>query len=241
MTSPQTNRRRDDFAADQLPPIPGGWQTKTVRIGEDHFKLTLPQNADALLEDSLAGADTKWKEPDPYWAHLWPAALPMSRFVMSHDWRARSRSGCRVLEIGAGIGLAAATSGLDVTFSDYEPVAIEAALGNAHQNGLSAKRLLPDWNDPVHAEFSVILGCDVVYEPQNHEPILALLDTMLESDGVCWIGGCGRQHVSQFCEMEGQRRFCVRLFDQNHHTLEQPVFNRFQLITLQHNESSVTT
>ncbi len=123
------------------------------------------------------------------------------------------------LEIGAGIaltGLAALARGLAVTFSDYDERAIDLALFNARQNHLEqhAARLLLDWREPIDRRFPVIFGCDVIYEKQNHRPILGLLEKMLAKDGQCWITDPGRHQADAFLELLAKSPFQSR-----HHTL----------------------
>jgi 2-polyprenyl-3-methyl-5-hydroxy-6-metoxy-1,4-benzoquinol methylase len=114
--------------------------------------------------------------------------------------------GTEALEIGAGIaltGLAALCRGLPVAFSDYDQQAIDLALYNARQNNLhqNAEGLLIDWRQPIDRRFRVIFGCDVIYEKQNHRPILGLLETMLERNGQAWISDPGRHQADSFLEL----------------------------------------
>ena len=119
------------------------------------------------------------------------------------------------LEIGAGIaltGLAALSRGLRVTFSDYDRRAIDLALFNARENRLdrNAAGLLLDWRHPIDRQFPVIFGCDVIYETQNHYPILGLLETMLARDGQCWISDPGRYHADAFLALLADSPFSAR-------------------------------
>jgi len=119
------------------------------------------------------------------------------------------------LEIGAGIaltGLAALARGLHVTFSDYDRQAIDLALFNARENRLSdnAEGLLLDWRQPIDRQFPVIFGCDVIYERQNHRPILGLLEKMLAPEGECWITDPGRHHADAFVELLATSPFQAR-------------------------------
>jgi predicted nicotinamide N-methyase len=123
------------------------------------------------------------------------------------------------LEIGAGIaltGLAALACGLSVTFSDYDQRAIDLALFNARQNQLEkhAEGLLLDWRQPIDRQFPVIFGCDVIYERQNHGPILGLLEKMLAREGECWITDPGRHQADAFLDLLARSPFQSR-----HHTL----------------------
>jgi hypothetical protein len=130
-----------------------------------------------------------------------------------------SYSAIHALEIGAGIaltGLAALARGFSVTFSDYDQRAIELALFNARQNHLErhADGLLLDWRQPIDRQYPLIFGCDVIYERQNHLPILGLLEKMLAQDGECWITDPGRHHADAFLELLARSPFQSR-----HHTL----------------------
>jgi predicted nicotinamide N-methyase len=126
-----------------------------------------------------------------------------------------SRIAIQALEIGAGIaltGLTALTCGLAVTFSDYDQRAIDLALFNARQNDLDchAEGLLLDWREPIDRQFPVIFGCDVIYERQNHRPILGLLEKMLARDGACWITDPGRHQADAFLELLARSPFQSR-------------------------------
>lgn len=123
------------------------------------------------------------------------------------------------LEIGAGIaltGLAALARGFAVTFSDYDRQAIDLALFNARENQLEerAEGLLLDWRQPIDRQFPVIFGCDVIYERQNHRPILGLLEKMLAKEGQCWITDPGRHQADAFLEL-----LAASPFQFQHHTL----------------------
>ena len=123
------------------------------------------------------------------------------------------------LEVGAGIaltGLAALARGLAVTFSDYDQRAIDLALFNARENHLDerATGLLLDWRQPLDRRFPVIFGCDVIYERQNHRPILGLLEKMLSKDGECWITDPGRHQADAFLDL-----IAASPFQAQHHVL----------------------
>jgi predicted nicotinamide N-methyase len=123
--------------------VPGGWSERTVVVGPHSFRLLLPTEPDAFLEQLEDPATTAQPHfADPYWAKLWPAAINLAAGVVRRPFP----PGTRVLEIGCGsglVGLAALASGCDVTFSDYVPKAVELALENAARNGYPQGRGLP--------------------------------------------------------------------------------------------------
>jgi predicted nicotinamide N-methyase len=209
-------------AASELPSIPGGWTQRDFALAGRTLRVTLPASPDAFLDDPEVLAANRRDDYMPYWSYLWPASLETAVAVLNHDWQrfsppiskgGQGGSRClptggeiRALEIGAGIaltGLAALARGLSVTFSDYDQQAIDLALFNARQNGLEqhAEGLLLDWRQPIDRQFPVIFGCDVIYERQNHRPILGLLEKMLAQDGECWITDPGRHQADAFLEL----------------------------------------
>lgn len=200
-----------DLEGAPLPDIPGGWTTREVAVAGHTFCLTLPAAPDAFLDDADVIAAHNRDGYMPYWGYLWPTSLEMAAAVLKHDWQA----GLRVLEIGAGIGLAGLAglaAGLYVTFSDYDPQAVGLALHNARQNGWTgAQGLLLDWRNPISQQFPIIFACDVIYELQNHVPILNVLDAMLADGGECWLADPARHQSEAFIALAQRRGYACRL------------------------------
>lgn len=204
-----------ELRARELPPIPfgdiaGGWREQTLRIGDHEFRMTMPADPDALLDDPAVREANVRDNYMPYWGYLWPASLEMSRELLEQPWPA----GTPALELGAGIGLtgvAGYAAGLEVTLSDYDRDAVVLALHNARQNGFHhAKGWVFDWRAPDPARtFPVIFGCEVIYERCNHAPILVLLRVMLDRDGVCWIADPNRHQAEHFLRDAAAAGFVV--------------------------------
>jgi hypothetical protein len=215
-----------------LPAIPGGWEDKTITVGGREFIITLPADPDAFLDDPDVQAAHARDEYMPYWPYLWPASYSMAEAIFRAEWI----HGTPTLEIGAGIGfvgLAALARGLRVTFSDYAVDSVQLALHNARQNGFQeACGISLDWRAPTSVQYSVIFGCDVVYDTANHRPILNLLDKMLAGDGVCWLGDAGRQHGGAFWKLAREWGWHVELWDAAGRHLGEPIVGAFQLMVL---------
>lgn len=217
-----------------LPDIPGGWVARDVIVQERVFDLLLPGHPDAFLNaaDSLATLATE--ERTTYWQYLWPTAIDMAQLVLRGDWKL----GLAALELGAGIGLvgvAALAAGLNVTFSDCNPMAVQVALRNARRNGFAhATGLLLDWRVPVSQRFPVILASDVLYRPENVDPLLRVIDEMLDDGGVCWIGDPGRPAVRDFVQRASDAGFGVRLRDASGRDVLFPPVGSFVLVELRH-------
>jgi predicted nicotinamide N-methyase len=106
----------------------------------------------------------------PYFAELWPAALPLARWMIGS---AVGRDE-RVLELGCGLGLVgfalAKVLGARVTLTDGSPEALELVRRAARLNAPYAhepvvERL--DWREARVAErFPLVVGADVLYAPE---------------------------------------------------------------------------
>jgi ETFB lysine methyltransferase len=204
---------------DKLPEIPRGWTTRAFELAARSLQVTLPACPDAFLDDPSVLAANRRDDYMPYWSYLWPASLETAVAVLKRQWP----SGTEALEIGAGIaltGLAALAAGMHVAFSDYDRQALGLALHNARQNGFEgrAEGLFLDWRSPIDRKFPVIFGCDVIYEKQNHEPILGLLEHMLAPEGEAWIVDPGRHLADMFLETLRERPFEV----EHHHLPREP-------------------
>jgi predicted nicotinamide N-methyase len=199
--------------------IPGGWADRSVAVGPFLFQLWTPADPDELLNQlDESAANLPPHLADPYWAKLWPAAPLLAAAVVRNP----PARGTRVLELGCGsglVGIAALAAGLDVTFSDYVPLAIELALANARRNGfLHAKGVVLDWRSADGAEeerFDLILAADVTYDRENLIPLLDTLDRRLAPAGQAWFGDAGRSPAADFVTRAGARGWRVVLFDEH--------------------------
>ncbi len=216
--------------------IPGGWTQRNVQVADRTFRLTLPADPDEFLTESELRAERTGDEADPYWANLWPAALPTARAVLRAEWL----RGARALELGAGIGLvglAGLAAGLDMTISDLNETAVTLAVENARRNGFPrARGQVLDWRAPnLDESFPVILASDIVYYEQLHSALLDAIRSLLEPDGICWIGDPGRERAFKFVRRAKARGFEVTLRDENGSDLDEPRAGQFQLIMLRPN------
>ncbi len=214
--------------------IPGGWSDREIAIGSFRFKLLTPTDPDALLEH-LEEPETATQPhlADPYWAKLWPAAPLLAAAIV----RSPPARGTSVLELGCGsglVGIAALACGLDVTFSDYVPLAVDLALENARRNGFSSsKGLILDWKAPGDEEkYLLIVAADVTYDRTNIDPLLNVLEERLAAGGEAWFGDAGRGPAGEFVDRAVKRGWQVALFDERDAPLIEPVLGIYQRIVL---------
>lgn len=215
-----------------LPSIPGGWKTREYPLPGFSVLLNQPADPDQFLEDPQVHRQNELNDYMPYWAFLWPAAVKMAACVATADWP----PGSRILELGTGlglVGLAALKAGHRVTFSDYDETALHLCRANALLNGLPEPETWRfDWRDPPQAKFPLIIGCEVTYDAPTHGALLAVVDAMLEPDGVCWLGDPGRFQATAFLERARHAGFTVDIQDALGNAIEIPSSQGFQILKL---------
>jgi len=91
--------------------------------------------------------------------------------------------GKRVLEIGCGLALSSIVlhqMGVDITASDYHPLAKEFLDDNVMSNDLfPIKYQTGNWEteNPLLGEFDLIIGSDILYEPDHVGLVSNFIDT----------------------------------------------------------------
>lgn len=221
-------------AADpSLPAIPGDWDLKTIQLAGRRITFRLPREPDLFLDDPAVQEANRVNDYMPYWSFLWPAAPPMARALARAPWP----TGSRILELGSGIGLvglAALLRGDDVVFSDYDATSLTLCRTNAQLNGFAdAETLLLDWRGDAGGEtFPVIIGCEVTYDANQHEPLLNVLDQRLQAGGLCWLGDPGRYQSPLFFKRARERGYDVRILDEQLVVHDRPRENAFQIMEL---------
>ena len=173
------------------------YHLKTVALDLGDWKLSLikVENIDDLL-DQVTDADEI-----PFWAELWPASIGLAKFIFQQQ---SVFPGKRVLELGAGVGLAgiaAKLSGALVTQSDF----LEAAFDFIRVNCLSNQApvgdlLLADWRrfPPISEKYDYLIGADILYEKTLHQDLRRICSQILKPEGVIWLADPGRDYGKQF-------------------------------------------
>jgi predicted nicotinamide N-methyase len=103
-------------------------------------------------------------------------------------------------------------AGLDVTFSDQSPAAVQMAEDNAARNGFpNAPGLVFGWEQPPvdSGTWDLLFGSDILYDRSAHRPLLTTLQQLLaagwnrldwrcrpgQRSGVC--GVCNRRWLER--------------------------------------------
>ena len=125
------------------------------------------------LAEALGISSASW----PLFGVVWPASRILAAAVCLLDL-----DGKRVLEIGCGLGLSSIVlhkMGVDITASDYHPLAKEFLDNNVLRNKLlPIKFQTGNWEteNPLLGEFDLIIGSDVLYEPAHTDAVSRFID-----------------------------------------------------------------
>jgi predicted nicotinamide N-methyase len=123
------------------------------------------------------------------------------------------------LVLGCGVGLesiALAKLGAEVWALDHVPAALRLVRRNCELNGLTpVHTLCRCWRDPTKRQrlgaYELLIGSDILYEPQAREAIAAVLSTALTPQGVAFFADPGRRGVGKFFERVAVGGFRVRV------------------------------
>lgn len=144
----------------------------------------------------------------PCWAEIWPSAMGLSRWV----WDELEFEDTDLLELGTGLGLPGIVCGLKgarVTFSDFNPSALELVKKNAIRNGLTDFAVFPgDWRDfNLTRQFQWVMGSDVFYDPKLNIYLIKVISKAAASGGNLLLAHPGRPATFAFIdELRHQRQ-----------------------------------
>jgi len=179
-----------------------------VYLPGSEFQLCVYQPTPASREELFARAKASPDRQMPYWADIWPSGLALGSFALRYADRL---AGKRVLEVGSGLGTTASAtlrSGATLVAVDYTPLALGLCRYNALVNVGASPRTFPlNWREltPRALErlraagpYPIIMAADVLYESRDIEPLIRLIDNLLEPDGMLWLSEPGRKVAARF-------------------------------------------
>jgi predicted nicotinamide N-methyase len=187
--------------------------------------LLAPVDPDALLDDPVVEQRYKADNYLPYWPIIWPSGLMMAHRILTDEtsppglpardaWLSDTDYH-RAIDLGCGLGtagIAAALRGWHVTFTDYDPEAVEFAAHNARCNGIAAGRIRAlhmDWRAPLPETFPWVLASDVLYERRLHALLLDAVEKLLAPAGTAWVSDPQRTSAEDFPLAAVERGFRV--------------------------------
>jgi predicted nicotinamide N-methyase len=154
-----------------------------VKAGGSELEILQIRNMTDYLDRLAAKAGTGPVDL-PFWAKIWNTSVFMGHLLSRAPGEDRT-----LLEIGAGVGVAglfAARAGYRVTLSDLDEDALLFSRINAIKNGLDDRvdaARVDFTKDRLDRRFDVLLGCEVLYRPQDYPGLLAFMDAHLDDEG----------------------------------------------------------
>ncbi|AOE86577.1 class I SAM-dependent methyltransferase [Pseudomonas sp. TCU-HL1] len=192
-----------------------GYQVKyqDISIGDMDFHirslLDLQQYHDPeRVAERLGISPESW----PLFGKVWPSSQVLAHAMLTMDLQ-----GKRVLELGAGLGLASLVvhrRGGDITASDYHPLSPAFLDENLRLNDLGPiKYQFADWSvlDDDLGVFDLIIGSDVIYEHGQPAVLATFIDRHSADLVEVLIVDPNRPNRASFCremaelEYEGSR------------------------------------
>lgn len=190
-----------------LPEFAGGLRRDVVTLPRSGRRLTIDRPAE--LDPLIDAVEHDPEQNLPYWAELWPSGIALGDAIALEP---QQLAGTRVIELGCGLGVtacAALAAGAGLTVCDYAPEALALCRHNARLNGshepdrairLNWRRPDEDFFEVSGAPFPVVLAADVLYESRDVQPLLHLLERLLEPNGILWLAEPRRPVAARFIE-----------------------------------------
>jgi predicted nicotinamide N-methyase len=202
-------------------------EPSSIRLGERDFTWYRVADPEVLLEAAVADGERPREELDPFWSVTWRAAQGLDRFLA--DWELPA---LRMLELGCGSGQAgtgAAARGAHVTLTDAVELALQVARLNAWPvaERMQFRRLKWGAEQLTEPKFPVIIGSDLVYDPQLFPSLEACARQHLAPGGTLllsepfrhtgdhfakWIVAAGWQQHEHAVDL-GDGRVPIRIFE----------------------------
>jgi predicted nicotinamide N-methyase len=142
-------------------------------------------------EDELGAVNV----PPPYWAFAWPGGQALARYILD---QASVVLGRRVLDLGAGSGLAAIAAAkagaYEILANDIDALALAAMRLNAEANAVAFETTSADLLAGDLGSFDVVLVGDLFYERQLAERVLACIEAAAAQGSLVLIGDPRRDY-----------------------------------------------
>lgn len=135
----------------------------------------------------------------PLFGILWPSSIILATTVAHMKLK-----GKRVLEIGCGLAFSSIVlhkMGIDITASDYHPLAREFLNTNIHNNKLPPIQYQTgnwDTDNSSLGEFDLIIGSDILYEPAHSKNVSKFIGIHSEKNVEVIIVDPNRSNRSRF-------------------------------------------
>ncbi len=188
-----------------------GYRTKTESFTVGDHDFSIRSLLDRQQYDDPQGVAEKAGVPPAGWplfGVVWPSSLMLADAISQLPI-----IGLKVLEVGCGIGMASLSMhqrGINITASDYHPLAGEFLAHNAQINQLDPIRFArSDWGKPDAAlgTYDLIVGSDILYETGHAAQLSEFMDRHARADALVMIVDPDRKQQGRFSRHMAQFGF----------------------------------
>mmetsp|Transcript_13966 Transcript_13966/g.38163 ORF Transcript_13966/g.38163 Transcript_13966/m.38163 type:complete len:357 (-) Transcript_13966:78-1148(-) len=202
-----------DARLEELPPFDKAVEVEFTTHGLKLKVLEASVDWQELLIEQAVEAPEDTLEADPYGMAIWPSAQVLAQAAAMYAGELAARPGARVLEMGAGCGLASLTMaamGVDVVATDFRKLPLQLMGESASRAGLDAKvrRQLFDVRDlsvPLPPA-DLVMAADLLYERGTAEAVAHRVAEARARGSAVLIGDVGRPNRAAF--LAELRRLC---------------------------------
>lgn len=165
--------------------------------------------------------------PPPYWAFAWPGGQALARELLNRPERVRGR---RVLDVGAGGGIAAIAAAMAgatrVTAAEIDRFALAALAINAADNGVTVALFEGDPIGRLDLDAEVVLIGDLCYERPLAERVVPWLRHLVGAGVEVLLADPGRAYVPKDGLIELARHVVPTSLDLEDRTTREAVIYR---------------
>ena len=179
-----------------------GYEVRKLDVEIGAFKGRIRALSDRMQYSDPTGSAARAGICSASWSlfgQLWPASQVLAKAVKKIEIDGR-----RVLELGCGLGLPSLVlqyRGADITASDHHPLSETFLNHNANLNNLPLIPYLDlPWGvvGPEIERFDLIVGSDLLYEPNHAELLAGLIGRVAKPRSKVMISCPGRGYRNSF-------------------------------------------
>jgi predicted nicotinamide N-methyase len=174
---------------------------QTIEFGDSDIHVRTLRDRQQFSDSGSIEAEKLGVSPAswPLFGVIWDSSQILAQLMFEYDIK-----GKRILEVGCGIALSSLMLNqrhADITATDYNP---EAGVFLAKNVTLNDGDLIPfvqaDWHDENSAlgEFDLIIGSDLLYEPDHAELLSSFIDRHAKADAQVIMIDPGRGNHPRF-------------------------------------------